>query len=319
MAVYEMEGKKHVKFAGRLVFVGFGSVGQGSLPLLLRHIDMPYDRISIVTGDERGRAEAAHYGIKFQVTPLTRENYRAVLEPLIGRGDFLLNLSVDVSSVALIELAYEKGAMYLDTCIEPWLGGYTDPNVTPSHRSNYGLREAVRALRTKHPEGPTVIPTHGANPGLISHWVKQAMINIAGDIEGKERLRVDRCTYRWCRVHLGSVHGWVSRDALSFGQEPRGPWTGPVLNYKTGGPGLICLFEGRNYTGDSLCYPSGTYVHDLLLLRLDNRYSSVQIEGNVSVTLCRDRDFASYCERINDSEPRLHGFLDNNVSSVRIY
>ena len=55
-AVYEMEGGKHVRFGGRLVFVGFGSVGQGSLPLLLRHIDMPYDRISIVTGDERGRA-----------------------------------------------------------------------------------------------------------------------------------------------------------------------------------------------------------------------------------------------------------------------
>ena len=63
------KAKKHVKFEGRLVFVGFGSVGQGSLPLLLRHIDMPHDRISIVTGDERGRAEAAHFGIKFQVTP----------------------------------------------------------------------------------------------------------------------------------------------------------------------------------------------------------------------------------------------------------
>ena len=47
---------------------------------------MPHDRIAIITGDERGRAEAAHYGIKFQVTPLTRENYRAVLEPLIGKG-----------------------------------------------------------------------------------------------------------------------------------------------------------------------------------------------------------------------------------------
>ena len=70
---------------------------------------------------------------------------------MIGKGDFLLNLSVDVSSVALIELCYEKGAMYLDTCIEPWLGGYTDPSVSPSHRSNYGLREAVHALRKKYP------------------------------------------------------------------------------------------------------------------------------------------------------------------------
>src|SRR5438128_2590211 len=137
---------------------------------------------------DRGKFEAEHYGISFRVTPLTRENYRAILEPLIGRGDFLLNLSVDVSSVALAELCCEKGAIYLDTCIEPWLGGYTDPNVSPSHRSNYGLREAVMGLRDKYPNGaPTVIPTHGANPGLISHWVKQAMLNVARDVKGEVR------------------------------------------------------------------------------------------------------------------------------------
>ncbi|HEV7802004.1 MAG TPA: saccharopine dehydrogenase NADP-binding domain-containing protein, partial [Burkholderiales bacterium] len=194
-----MEGKKHVTFGGRLVFVGFGSVGQGSLPLLLRHIDIPHERICIVTGDERGRAEAAHYGIKFEVKPLTPGNYRSILDPLIGKGDFLLNLSVDVSSVALIELCYEKGAMYLDTCIEPWLGGYTDQSVTPSHRSNYGLREAVLELRDKHPNGgPTVIPTHGANPGLISHWVKQAMLNVACDISGE--VRTPRNREAWAQL-----------------------------------------------------------------------------------------------------------------------
>src|SRR6185436_18937840 len=106
-----MEGKKHVTFDGRLVFVGFGSVGQGSLPLLLRHIDMPHDRIRIVTADERGAAEAKHFGIDFSVKPLTRENYRAVLDPLLSAGDFLLNLSVSVSSVALIQYCYEKGIL----------------------------------------------------------------------------------------------------------------------------------------------------------------------------------------------------------------
>ena len=32
---------KHVAFGGRLVMLGFGSIGQGVLPLILRHIDMP--------------------------------------------------------------------------------------------------------------------------------------------------------------------------------------------------------------------------------------------------------------------------------------
>ena len=189
----------HVVFPGRLVFVGFGSIGQGVLPLILRHVGITADRITIVTADVGGRAEAAEFGVKFVKQPLTRENYRQVLEPLLARGDFLLNLSVDVSSVALIQLAHEKGALYLDTCIEPWPGGYTDPNVSPARRTNYALRESVLALRTTHKNGPTALITHGANPGLVSHFVKQALLNIARDTKvapGDPRTREDWAALR---------------------------------------------------------------------------------------------------------------------------
>ena len=37
--------------------------------------------------------------------------------------------------------------MYLDTCIEPWPGGYTDPTVPLARRTNYALREEALALR----------------------------------------------------------------------------------------------------------------------------------------------------------------------------
>lgn len=171
----------HVDFPGRIVMIGFGSIGQGVLPLILRHIGITPGRITIVTADDAGRTEANEYGVKFIKNPLTPENYRQVLEPLLAQGDFLLNLSVDVSSVALIELCAQKGALYLDTCIEPWPGGYTDPHISPSLRSNYALRESALALRQKYPKGPTAVLTHGANPGLVSHFVKQALLNIASD------------------------------------------------------------------------------------------------------------------------------------------
>src|ERR1700753_1975281 len=170
---------KHVAFDGRLVMLGFGSIGQGVLPLILRHIDMPADRISIVSGDERGRDVAAELGVGFSVRPLTRDNYRDVLAPLVRAGDFLLNLSVDVSSVALIAYCQERDGLYLDTGIEPWAGGYTDPSLTPSQRSNYALRESALALAGG--SGPTAVLTHGANPGLVSHFVKQALLNLAND------------------------------------------------------------------------------------------------------------------------------------------
>jgi homospermidine synthase len=161
--------------------VGFGSIGQGILPLILRHIGTSADRITIVTAEDKGQTEAQEFGVTFVKNALTPDNYRKVLEPLIGTGDFLLNLSVDVSSVALVQLARERGALYLDTCIEPWAGGYTDPNMPVEARSNYAMRLGALKLRKGNEQSPTAVLTHGANPGLVSHLVKQALLNIAKD------------------------------------------------------------------------------------------------------------------------------------------
>jgi len=171
----------HATFQGRLLMLGFGSIGQGVLPLILRHIGMPKERIQVIAADAHGAAVAAEHGVAHTVLPITRENYRAVLGSLLGRGDFLLNLSVDVSSVALVALCREAGALYLDTCVEPWAGGYTDPSLSAASRSNYALRESALALARPGAGDPTAVMTHGANPGLVSHFVKQALLNIAGD------------------------------------------------------------------------------------------------------------------------------------------
>src|SRR5438445_1084611 len=193
-----MLDKKHVAFHGRSAIVAFGIIGQVLLPLLLRHTEIAAARIPIVTAEPRGHDVAAEYGIRFVETALTRGNYRALLEPQLGKDDFLLNVSVDVSSVALIELCQERGALYLDTCIEPWPGGYTDPSLPPSARSNYALRESALALRDGYSRGPTAVLTHGANPGLVSHFVRQALIDLARDNGLNDEVPANRA--EWARL-----------------------------------------------------------------------------------------------------------------------
>ncbi|HEY9163298.1 MAG TPA: saccharopine dehydrogenase C-terminal domain-containing protein, partial [Magnetovibrio sp.] len=172
------------------------------LPLILRHIDLDPARVTIITADEAGRSIALDYGIAFRVCPITPDNYKSVLTPLLGAQDFLLNVSVDVSSVALMQLCREQGALYLDTCIEPWAGGYTDPNATPSQRSNYALREAALKLRTTD-AAPTAVLTHGANPGLVSHFVKQALLDIARDCDTPCDTPTDRSGWATLAERLG--------------------------------------------------------------------------------------------------------------------
>jgi homospermidine synthase len=194
---------KHAAIPGRLTMVGFGSIGQGVLPLLLRHIVIDPARITIVTAEARGAEIAASYGVKFIETALTRENYAATLRSLVGDGDVLLNVSVDVSSTALVEFCQQRGALYLDTCIEPWPGGYTDPNLPPAARSNYALRESALTLRRKFPHGPTAVLTHGANPGLVSHFVKQALVDLAGNAGLPQATPADRRGWAALAQRLG--------------------------------------------------------------------------------------------------------------------
>jgi homospermidine synthase len=171
----------HARIKGPLVMVGFGSIGKGTLPLILRHLDVDREQMLIIDPDDSSRAIAEFAGVRFERVALLPDTLRGILTPLLKRGGFLVNLSVGVSSVALIELCRELGVLYLDTCIEPPPGGYTDPKKSISERSNYAMRESALALRRPGPD-PTAIVAHGANPGMVSHLVKRALLHLARDL-----------------------------------------------------------------------------------------------------------------------------------------
>lgn len=192
------EESPRVAFGGRLLMIGCGSIGQGVLPLLSKHIDITPDRILVVTADSRGREVADEAGVAFREVVITRDNYRDVLDPLVEAGDFILNLSVEVSSLALVRFAKEKGALYLDTCIEPWAGAYTDTTLSPSQRSNYMLREGALALKRELGPGPTAVIAQGANPGMVSQLVKEAALNLARDLGKPADIPADR--EGWARL-----------------------------------------------------------------------------------------------------------------------
>lgn len=172
--------KKYVKFEKNIVIVGFGSIGQGILALILRHIDVQNNQITIITADNRGFDIAKKENINFYIKPLVKENYKAILQEHLTAGDFLLNLSVDVSSADMITWCQENEVLYLDTVIEPWLGGYSDASLSITDRSNYWLRETITQLKNKQKKS-TAVSAHWANPWIVSHFVKRALITIAKD------------------------------------------------------------------------------------------------------------------------------------------
>jgi len=146
-----------------------------------------------------------------------------------------------------------------------------------------------------------------------------AAYEVTGAIEENTAIRVLRCQVTWCLVDAGHERGWTSKERVGFGKTPEGPLFAIQPNYPAGGPGTVCFYEGRNFTGASLCAKSGQVFTDLALYGYDNRFLSVEVSGNVSAAACRDRGFQSYCERIIESQPVLHQYLARGLSSIRVY
>lgn len=172
-----------VNFDKKIIIVGFGSIARAMLPLIFKHVAAAPSQVLIIDKDDSGAAIAKAFGVAFKVQAITRENYLSVLDAVLNPGDLLVNLAVDVSSLDLIKVCQTKNALYVDSSIEPWAGGYVDPNASVSDRSNYAMREAVMQYRAElnQPKGPTAVVTHGANPGLVSHFLKQALLQLAKD------------------------------------------------------------------------------------------------------------------------------------------
>ena len=165
--------------------IGFGSIGKGTLPLIERHFSYDKARFVVIDPEDKDRKLLDERGIRFIHQAVTKDNYRHLLTPLLTAGGgqgFCVNVSVDTSSLDIMELCREIGALYIDTVVEPWPGFYFDPKLGPEARSNYALRETVLAARRKQPGGTTAVSCCGANPGMVSWFVKQALLNVAGDI-----------------------------------------------------------------------------------------------------------------------------------------
>jgi homospermidine synthase len=192
----------HARISGPIVMIGFGSIGKGTLPLIERHFEYDKSRFVVIDPEDKDRKLLDDRGIRFIHQAVTRDNYRTLLTPLLTAGGgqgFCVNLSVDTSSLDIMELCSELGALYVDTVNEPWAGFYFDSKLGPEARSNYALREATMAAKRKRkPGSTTAVSCCGANPGMVSWFVKQALLNIASDL--KLKVKEPKTREDWARL-----------------------------------------------------------------------------------------------------------------------
>jgi homospermidine synthase len=111
---------------------------------------------------------------------LSPENLEQVLARYLGPGDLTINLTAGVDAIQIMDWCQHNQVMYVDTSLEPWSEKYENVTIPDWARTHYDSHYVVRnhaAARWKK-DGPTAIVTHGANPGMVNHFVKAALVEI---------------------------------------------------------------------------------------------------------------------------------------------
>jgi homospermidine synthase len=187
-------------FPNRILCIGYGSVAECTLPILFRFVDTPLRNLTVMDFEDKAprlRAWAARGAtiVRDRVTP---ENLGSLIGRYAATGDLIVDLAWNIDAGEILQWCHERGVLYVNTSTEVW-DPYASSGRHPSERTLYWrhmrLRERIR--RWKEPGSPTAVLEHGANPGLISHFTKQGLLDIAdavlsdgrADGETAERIR----------------------------------------------------------------------------------------------------------------------------------
>lgn len=165
-------------FNQKIIMLGFGCIGQALLPLLIDRLTISPSQIFIITDEDSSISLANKFSVHFLVEKITQQNYIEIIGKQLAEDDLVIDVSIGISTNSIIQLCNQKQALYINASIEEW-GDSIFEQSAPEMRTNYWLRETI--LKLKKTVKKTTVLTHGANPGLVSHFVKHALLHIAKD------------------------------------------------------------------------------------------------------------------------------------------
>lgn len=181
---------KKIPFNGKILVLGCGGVARCTLPLLLKHLDMPREKITILdmTDCRESVKDILAEGVRYVQERIVIERYRQQLSEYVGAGDMIIDLAWNIDCCDLLDWCHEQDVLYVNTSVELW-DPYTNADQKkPTEKTLYVRHMAIRKMVAgwKKKFGATAILEHGANPGLVSHFTKMALADIAEKVLTEE-------------------------------------------------------------------------------------------------------------------------------------
>ena len=170
-----------ITFNKRILFVGYGAVAECTLPILFKHIKVPAKNVTVMDFEDRAEKlkKWTAKGVNYVQDRVAQENLAAILGKYVSAGDIIIDLAWNIDALVLLQWCHDNGVLYINTSTEVW-DPYTGlPDNKPTTKTLYWRHMNLRRMLSKwKTKGATAVIEHGANPGLISHFTKQGLIDI---------------------------------------------------------------------------------------------------------------------------------------------
>ena len=207
--------------------VGFGTIGQCLLPMLIDALAIEPARVHVLDGDDHWDAVRTwtERGVAYSVRRIERHNLGEVLGGLTDPGDVLVNVTVGVDSVELVNWCQGAGVAYVDSSIEPWGDVAWDSAQPVRERTEYVYHQIARRHAASHwnVDGPSAVVCHGANPGLVSHFVKAALCDLAHALDLEFEVPAAAAGWAVLAERTGTRVIHISERDTQISNEPKRP------------------------------------------------------------------------------------------------
>jgi homospermidine synthase len=179
---HNQEGNEMIEFKNKVLIIGYGSVARCLLPILFKQVSLPHKNVTIIDFIDK-RDELLPWikrGVKFVQERINPINIAQILSEHVSPGGLIIDVSWNIDCVEMLNWCHENRVLYINTSVEDWDPYANIHNKAPFQKSLYFRQmEIEKAVsRWKEPMTTAVID-HGANPGLISHFTKQGLVDIA--------------------------------------------------------------------------------------------------------------------------------------------
>jgi homospermidine synthase len=179
------------RFDNKILFVGYGAVAECALPILFKYLEVKPQNITVMDFEDRSGKlkEFTAKGVNWVRDRVTEKNMGALLGKHVGKGDIIIDLAWNIDACEILDWCHKRGVMYINTSTELWDPYAGSPKKHPTEKTLYWRHMNVRRTMAKWKEkGPTAVMEHGANPGLISHFTKQGLIDIGNAAISEKKL-----------------------------------------------------------------------------------------------------------------------------------